>query len=135
MSMFPVDGIATLFNNVLVRVFPDKSQELKQQFDIAFKQLEQEGQIAQAQIQVNTVEAAHEDLFVSGARPFILWVCGFIFAYQYLFLPFALIIMSLNGIDTTKLPMLNLDEIWPVLGGLLGLGAYRSYEKVKGVKK
>ena len=40
-----------------------------------------------------------------------------------------------SAFTSTTIPTLELAEMMPVLMGMLGLGAYRSYEKSKGVAK
>lgn len=80
-----------------------------------------------AQIDLNKTEAASPRLFVSGWRPFIGWTCGAIFAYNYIVRPLVLMIPGIPD-----LPSLNLEEVTPVLLGMLGLGGMRTYEKIKG---
>ena len=93
-----------------------------------------------AQLEVNKAEAQSTSLFVAGWRPFIGWTCGIAFCYSYVILPFLLYLtFSFGSVEIVKqiagLPRLDLGEMLPVLFGMLGLGAYRTVEKVKGVKK
>ena len=81
-----------------------------------------------AQIDVNKAEASSTKMFVAGARPFILWVCGAAFAWNYVIRPAASAMFP-----STPFPTLDLGEMVPVMTGMLGLGAYRTYEKIKGV--
>jgi uncharacterized membrane protein required for colicin V production len=87
------------------------------------------------QIEVNKVEAASSSIFVAGWRPFIGWVCGGAYAYNFVVQPFLVFaITAFHGtLDTGQLPHLDWTEISFVLAGLLGLGAMKSYEKTKGV--
>jgi len=93
--------------------------------------------IAKAQILVNEKAAQSSDLFVSGARPFILWVCGGAFAWSYLLRDFVLLLAAVSGspIDPEILPKPEMAEMMPVLLGLLGLGGFRSWEKARGVAR
>jgi hypothetical protein len=50
-------------------------------------------------------------------------------ANNFVFMPYLAAFFSLD------VPMLDMSEMMPVLMGMLGLGAYRSYEKVKGVAR
>lgn len=79
------------------------------------------------QQEINKVQAAHKSLFVAGARPFIMWVCGIGLAYNILLHPILDIWLDMPIIDTSLL--------YPVLMGLLGLGGMRSWEKSKGVAR
>ena len=80
----------------------------------------------QGQIEVNKVEAANGSIFVAGWRPFVGWVCGVGLGTQSIVLP---LIEQITGrayhLDTTLLIA--------TLGGMLGIGGMRTYEKVKGV--
>jgi len=73
------------------------------------------------QIEVNKTEAEHSSVFVAGWRPFIGWGCGAAFIYNAILAP-------MTGWASADLPFVQ-----TVLMGMLGLGAMRSYEKVKGV--
>lgn len=87
-----------------------------------------------AQISVNKQEAEHSNTFVSGWRPFIGWVCGLGFTVNFLIAPFITFIAQMAGKEII-FPQADLSQMMPVLLGMLGLGVYRSYEKVKGVAR
>lgn len=106
-----------------------KMLELRQQGE--FKQLEADLQLAQGQIDTNKLEAASPDNFRAGWRPFIGWVCGVGFGIQFVFGPLGTWLSALLG-HPTAFPVMDLDQMLPILFGMLGLGAYRTYEKVKG---
>ena len=98
-------------------------------------ELEKSGELAQ--IGVNTQEAKHTSLFVAGWRPFIGWVCGLAFAWTFLVYPmlqFAILSFGIP-VDLSLLPIMDLSEMMPVLLGMLGLGAMRSYERRNGVER
>lgn len=88
--------------------------------------------ITQAQSDINKVEAGSDKLFVAGWRPFVGWVCGIGLATDLVIGPFFTWIAGLCG-SAIKFPQLDLATLMPVLMGMLGMGAMRSYEKVKGV--
>lgn len=102
-------------------------------------ELSQRGDLAQ--IGVNTQEAQSSSLFVAGWRPFIGWVCGFAFAYNFIVYPilqtivYSLAVFMSFQVDPSIFPVLSLSEMMPVLLGMLGLGAMRSGEKVMGVSR
>ena len=80
-----------------------------------------------AQIELNKVEAAHKSLFVAGWRPAVGWSCCFALVYSTILAP-------IMGIWTT-VPPVDSSLLTTVLMGMLGLGAMRSVEKVKGVQR
>ena len=84
------------------------------------------------QTQINLEEAKNANLFVSGWRPFIGWVCGTAFAYHFSAQPLlAFIIANMGGHVT--LPDFDIQELTTVLMGMLGLGSLRTIEKINNV--
>jgi hypothetical protein len=81
-----------------------------------------------AQIDVNKVEAGHRSIFVAGWRPAIGWACALGVTYTVL-RP----IFIWMGADPA---MPSLDSVlWELTFGLLGMGALRSHDKMKGLTK
>ena len=95
--------------------------------EIATLAQKQAHESAMGQLEVNKVEAAHKSLFVAGWRPFVGWVAGIGLAYN-------VIIAQILGIWFT-VPEVDPSLLTPVLMGMLGMGAMRSYEKSKGVQR
>ena len=92
----------------------------------------QETQLALAQIDVNKEEAQNPNLFVSGWRPAMGWVCVGSFSYIFVFGPIITQITSYFG-TPVSLPPVDINNMIYILGGMLGLGGLRTYERVKGV--
>ena len=90
---------------------------------------------AMAQIEVNKAEAASNSIFKGGWRPFIGWVCGIAFAYHFVLQPLLIFVMTYLGHPVPELPNFDMTSLMTVLGGLLGLGGLRTFEKYKGVSK
>jgi hypothetical protein len=91
--------------------------------------------IALAQIEVNKIEAQSPSFFKSSWRPFIGWVCGIAFAYHFVLQPFLIFGLTVYGIQIPSLPVFDMSTLMTVLGGLLGLGTLRTYEKSKGLTR
>jgi hypothetical protein len=81
------------------------------------------------QTDTNMVEAQSESLFKSGWRPAVGWACVSGLFYQVFARPL-LSWASLN-LSWQIPPTLEMDTLMTLLFGMLGLGAYRTYEKVK----
>ncbi|MBQ4863484.1 hypothetical protein J8L98_17520 [Pseudoalteromonas sp. MMG013] len=79
---------------------------------------------------VNQVQASHRSLFVAGARPFLMWVCGLGFLFAFVINPILQWIWP--GIGTPNLP---LDAMLELTLAMLGLAGLRTVEKLKGVAK
>ena len=114
-------------------LFPDDKEREAKRLEYALKVQETINQIDLAQIELNKTEAQSASLFVAGWRPFIGWVCGFAFAYILILQPFMAFIFAAFGEPVKDLPMIDGDLLGWAMGGMLGLGGMRSYEKVKGV--
>jgi hypothetical protein len=84
-------------------------------------------EIAKGQLEVNKVEAAHKNLFVAGWRPAVGWSCCFALVYSTILSPIISIWFTVPAVDSSLLTT--------VLMGMLGLGAMRTTEKVKGVQR
>jgi len=87
----------------------------------------------QGQIETNKIEAASSSLFVSGARPAVMWICAFALAYASVIEPVARFVAKVWFGYSGDFPVIDTDLTMQVLIGVLGLGAYRSFEKAKGV--
>lgn len=82
----------------------------------------------------NTAEATNSNLFVSGWRPMIGWVCSLAIAYQYLIIPFATWGCAVSHTVIPSFPRLD-DNLWQLTMGMLGMAGLRSFDKIKGVTK
>ena len=124
----PVTGLLDKF-------IQDKDLKAKLAHDIATMAEKHSHEDALAQIEVNKIEAASPDFFKSSWRPFIGWVCGVAFAYHFVLQPIIIFVVALFGAEIPALPEFDMASLMTVLGGLLGLGGLRTYEKSKGLAK
>jgi hypothetical protein len=124
MDITGLGAVADLAGNVINKIWPDKTEQEKQQLAAAVM-------MVQGQLDINKAEAANPNWLVAGARPFILWVCGAAFAWNWIGLPVAKVLANLLGHDIPLAPA-DMSEMMPVLLGMLGLGGYRTYEKITG---
>lgn len=85
-----------------------------------------------AQAEINKVEAASSNIFVAGWRPFVGWVCGIGFAWATVLQPIAVFTLAAAHHPMVT-PTLQTEVLMNALFGLLGMGALRTFEKVKGV--
>jgi hypothetical protein len=132
-----IGGVIEAGLKILDRVLPDPTQKLAAQLELLklqqqgeFKVLEADLQLALAQTKINEVEAASPDLFKSGWRPGAGWVCVLGLLYQFLAQPLLAWGSVIQGYAAP--PVLQLGDLYGLLFGMLGLGAYRSVERVKG---
>jgi Holin of 3TMs, for gene-transfer release len=121
-------SVADLAKDVIGRIWPNKTEQEKAELQAAML-------VVQGQLQVNQVEAASSSVFVAGWRPFIGWVCGSACAWNWIGLPMTKAGLLLAGMAPLTLAPADLTEMLPVLMGMLGLGALRTTEKIKGVAR
>ena len=125
--------MVTTVGQIVNKFVPDRDQQVKIQAELQTKLIDLEATMAKAQTDVNAVEAGNANLFVSGWRPAVGWVCAFAFAWQFIGQPFFTFAWSLYYKQPAPVVALPADALMTVLIGMLGLGGYRSWEKVKGV--
>lgn len=130
------DLVAGLLGKILDRAWPDPAAKAAAAQAIAelqqageFKRLDVELAQLQMQADINKAEASSGDPFASRWRPFIGWVCGVGFAWNFIGLPVARLLCDIAGQPISITPA-DMTEMMPVLLGLLGLGGLRTYEKV-----
>lgn len=143
MGFLGLTGLSSLvdFGTKLIdKLIPDPQAKAAAQLQLL--QLQQSGQLAQlaadtdiakGQLAVNEKEAASENVFVSGWRPFVGWTCASGLAVQFVIAPFISWGSILTG-HNIVFPTLDMGTLLTLLFAMLGLGAYRTVEKVKGTK-
>lgn len=87
------------------------------------------------QIKVNAAEAQNPNLWVSGARPALLWICAVGYGWHYILYPALFFLGSVFHV--TGMPQRSgIDGgLFELAIALLGLGGLRTYEKIKGVAR
>jgi len=123
----PVTGLLDKF-------IEDKDQKARLAHDLATMADQHAQELAKGQMAINQVEAAHQSLFVSGWRPAVGWVCVLGMFGNFITIPFSNFVLALLGIDIV-IPLVPLETMMPVLMGMLGLGAMRTYEKKNNVHR
>ena len=126
--------ILPILEKTLGAIIPDPAARQKAILDI-YSSLQQSDL---AQIEVNKVEASNPNIFASGWRPFIGWICGGSLFYQYIILPIGGFLAAFAGEHyvTMILNAPKLDNtLWELMFGMLGMGALRSFDKIRGVAK
>lgn len=134
-----IDGVLGLLDKII----PDKDAREKAKVLLMQKEMEADLEALKLSVQsdveqmrVNAEEAKHANVFVAGWRPFIGWVCGIAMAYHFILQPLlAFIIANNSELGDVKLPSFDMDALFTVLMGMLGLGGMRTFEKIKGVAR
>ena len=124
----PVTGLLDKF-------IVDKDQKNALAHEIATMSEKHAQQIALAQIEVNKAEAASGSIFNGGWRPAVGWTCAVAFAYHFIVKDVMIFAAALAGMEIPELPEFDMGTLLTVLGGMLGIGGLRTYEKQKGITK
>lgn len=122
-----------LGKTLLDRFVPDPAK--KAEAEIELLRMAADGELKQvvAQLEINAREAAHPSIFVAGWRPAFGWCGAAGFVYATIGQPLLAWAAAVKGWPAP--PALNLDLMWVVITGVLGIGGLRSIEKVKGATR
>jgi len=131
MALTALIGPAT---KLLGKFIEDKDKKNELAHSIATMAEKHAQELSKGQIDVNKEQAKHPSLFVSGARPAIMWVCCLGLLWQFFVGP---ILTWATGIWFPDMvpPQLEVEGLITLVMSLLGLGAMRSFEKLKNVAR
>ena len=112
------------------------SDDERNQAKIAIKKVEAE--LKKRQMDINLADAQSKAGGLSGAiqriwRPLIGFSAALAIFWEYVLKQFLMFIIATFNIETAPLPELDMGTLMPLVMALLGMGALRSYEKVKKV--
>ena len=131
--MIPILSILEIGAKLLDKVIPDKDAREKAQAELIKASQDQDFQLSLAQIRVNEEEAKSDSLFKSGWRPSIGWTCSIAFILHFVAFPVINFIIVSLGYKEVVISF-DMATLMTVLGGLLGIGGLRTYEKLKGIQ-
>lgn len=133
-----IEGVGKIAGDLVTTDKERLTLELEgRKLDLEEKRINQTTDLAQ--VEVNKVEAASNNLFVSGWRPAVGWVGVLGLVYQFLGYPLMQWLWAFGqGVDIIPKelhppPDLDVEQLMTLLAGLLGFGGMRSFEKSKGV--
>lgn len=119
-------AVADMATTVINKIWPDKSEQEKAEIAAAV-------QLINGQLLINQEEAKNPSVFVSGGRPFIIWMCGFALGYAAIIDPMARFVATVIYGYGGAFPVIDTAITLQILLGLLGLGGMRSFDKKHGV--
>ena len=133
--------LAPMIGKLAGKFLTNKGEKTKFLAELELKLAEQETTLIKAltesdiaQSEVNKIEAQSNSTFKSGWRPAIAWICVSGLAYS-VFMPAVSWGLQLAGYAVPVLPQIGGETLTSLTFGILGLGAYRTYEKKQGVTK
>jgi hypothetical protein len=134
MAFDPISAALDIGGKLIDRLWPNPTEAAKAKLELLKLQQEGELQVIAGQLNINAEEAKSSNVFVSGWRPFIGWICGVAFCLHFVFFPIINFILVAFG-HTQILIAFDMTTLLTVLGGMLGIGGLRTIEKIQGVTK
>ena len=123
----PIEAVG----NVLDALFTSDQERLDKKA-VLTRTAQQPGLV---QLDINKLDAAHQNFFVAGWRPFIGCACGLALFYNFIARDLMFWALALTSADTPPPPPLHLDVLTTNLYALLGLGGMLTFEKLQGRTK
>jgi hypothetical protein len=128
-----VSGLAKPVTDLISEFITDKDKAAQLAFDISTLAATQAHAQVLAQLAVNQAEASSGSMFVGGWRPAVGWVCVLAMALNFILTP--MLGPVVEAYTPIVMAPLEMGEMMPILLGMLGLTAARTYEKRQGVAK
>jgi len=125
--MGAAEGVANIIDKFV------ETDDEKRAFEALKIRMAQESTSVQAEI--NKIEAGHRSIFVAGWRPFVGWVSAIALAWHFLGFDLTMWITG-NWFPEAVVPQLTgTDNLMSVLFAMLGIGGFRTIEKLNGKAK
>ena len=127
-------GAIKAVGNIVDEIYT--SDEEREQAKLAIKKVEAE--LKKRQMDINLADAQSKAGGLSGMiqriwRPLIGFSCALAIFWEYVLKQFLMFLIATFNWETKPLPELDMGTLMPLVMALLGMGALRSYEKVKKV--
>tara|TARA_R110000803_G_scaffold89090_2_gene156204 strand:+ start:255 stop:632 length:378 start_codon:yes stop_codon:yes gene_type:complete len=122
-----IESLIAPITGLLDKFIPDKDQKARLAHEIGTMAEKHGQELALAQIALNTADAKG-NWFQSSWRPLCGYICVLGLAVNFLVSPIA------AGFGVI-VPQADMSVMMPVLMGMLGLGAMRTYEKKNSVQR
>jgi hypothetical protein len=122
---------------VIDKIIPDPGAKAAAQLELLkleqsgeFKAIDADLQVMLAQAAINQTEAESPGVFRGGWRPAVGWVCVLGLTWTYLASPLLSWLSTAQGWPVP--PSIDTFDLLIMLGGMLGFGGMRSFERIKG---
>jgi len=126
-----MEGAGELALNIRTAITGEAPIDGDARAELAVKAQQIEADILLAQAKINEAEARSTHWMVASWRPFIGWTCGVGIAIEFILRPIADWIATLCG-ATVATPTLDVGQLIALVVSMLGIAAYRTYEKANG---
>lgn len=72
------------------------------------------------------------DNYTRKARPTVIWICNIGLLYNFFLYPVSCWLVKIFLPEIVPPPNIPINDLFVLIGGVLGLGGLRTYEKIKG---
>ena len=135
MALDPITAGIDLAKTFVSKFVKDKDLAAKLNAEAESQEFAGEIQLMMGQLEINKIEAGHKSLFVAGWRPAVGWICAIAVGIKFIVMPLVIFIAVLSGFPEENLPKFDFADLLALLGGMLGFGGLRTYEKTKRVAR
>jgi len=129
---FSLGDIGNLLTDIREAITGEKIKDPNKKAEIELKLSQLEQALKQGQIQIDKAEAQNPNLFVSGWRPSIGWTGSIALFYTFIANPLIEWYCKLNHLNIEP-PVMDTSMLFNLVIAMLGLGGYRTFEKIKNV--
>ena len=129
---FSLGDIGNLLTDIREAITGEKIKDPNKKAEIELKLSQLEQALKQGQIEINKAEAQNPNWFVAGWRPAIGWVGALALLYTFLLSPLISWGCQIAHIKVVP-PVLDTWMLFNLVLSMLGLGGYRTFEKIKQV--
>ena len=130
---FSLGDVGSLFKDLREALTGKGIEDPNKRAEIELKLAQLENALQNGQIEINKAEASNPNWFVAGWRPSVGWVGSFALAYQFILQPLIIWAVKIYGLNIQP-PTLDTGMLFNLVLAMLGLGGYRTFEKVKGIQ-
>ena len=128
-----LDSIGNLIKDIREAITGKGIEDPNKKAEIEYKLAQLEFALKQGQLEVNKAEAQNPNWFVAGWRPAIGWTGALALSYQFVVQPLLTWGAHLYGVNASP-PQLDTGMLFNLILAMLGLGGFRTFEKLKGVQ-
>jgi len=128
-----LDSIGNLIKDIREAITGKGIEDPNKKAEIEYKLAQLEFALKQGQLEINKAEAQNPNWFVAGWRPAIGWTGALALSYQFVVQPLLTWGAHLYGINVAP-PNLDTGMLFNLILAMLGLGGFRTFEKLKGVQ-
>lgn len=130
--MFGWDDAINAGLKIIDKFIPDTNARMAAQEELTKTMMQAANKAESDQRDINKVEASSASFFVAGWRPGAGWLCVTALAYDWLVSPMITWFLAFRHITDIALPQLSSAQSEALLYALLGIGGFRTIDKVTG---